>query len=432
MARFEGPKGAPDILPGDGKLPSELYQRVVRTGEDLFSRYGYRLIITPVFEDTALFQRSLIETSEIVNKEMYTFEDRGGRSLTLRPEGTAPVMRAVLEHNLHRAGLPVKLYYSASTFRYEQPQAGRYRVFNQLGVEAIGADGPDIDAEVIELAARFYGALGLQPELILNSIGHPACRAEYLPKLVDFLRSHFDELCEDCRRRTETNPLRTFDCKVPRDREIMGSAPLITDYLCGSCADHFDGVQNLLTSVGIKFRLEPRLVRGLDYYTRTTFTFLAAALGAQDEIGGGGRYDGLSELLGGDPLPGIGFGLGIERILLALRAEGIDAPIGHDVYVAAAGDESRVKVFEIVTGLRSAGWTVDFDQTARSLKGQLRSADRIQARFTVIVGERELSEGRYTVRDMTTGEEQLVPQDQLTDYLRAQLDASRLKEKHRL
>lgn len=421
MARFEGPKGAPDILPGDDKLPSELYQRVVRTGEDLFSRYGYRLIVTPVFEDTALFQRSLIETSEIVNKEMYTFEDRGGRSLTLRPEGTAPVMRGVLEHNLHRAGLPVKLYYTASTFRYEQPQAGRYRVFNQLGVEAIGADGPDIDAEVIELAAKLYGALGLQPELILNSIGHPACRAEYLPKLVEFLRSHFDELCEDCRRRTETNPLRTFDCKVPGDREIMASAPLITDYLCGSCADHFDGVQNLLTSVGIKFRLEPRLVRGLDYYTRTTFTFLAAGLGAQDEIGGGGRYDGLSELLGGDPLPGIGFGLGIERIVLALRADGIEAPVGHDVYVAAAGDETRGKVFEIVTGLRSAGWAVEFDQTARSLKGQLRSADRIRARFTVIVGERELSEGRYTVRDMTTGEEQLVPQDQLTDYLRAQL-----------
>jgi histidyl-tRNA synthetase len=418
MAKFEAPKGTLDILPGGSKVPSELYQHVVRTGEDLFQRYGYRLIVTPVFEDTDLFQRSLVETSEIVNKEMYSFTDRSGRSLTLRPEGTAPVLRAVLEHNLHKAGLPLKLFYTASSFRYEQPQSGRYRAFNQLGVEAIGSDEPVLDAEVIELASRLYEALGLQPELLLNSTGHPGCRGEYLPKLVEFLRAHFDELDEDCRRRTETNPLRTFDCKVPRDQEILADAPLITDYLCGSCADHFEAVQDILTSVGIKFQLNPRLVRGLDYYTRTTFTFVSSGLGAQDEVGGGGRYDGLSELLGGDPLPGIGFGLGIERIVLALQSEGIEFPSSIDVYVVSVGEEFRRKVFEIATGLRSAGWKTDFDQEGRALKRQLKVADKAGARFAVIVGEKELAAGKYTVRDMTSGEEVPVAQEQLTDFLR--------------
>lgn len=422
MPPYEAPKGAPDIVPGAQKVPSELYHHVVRTGEDLFARYGYRLIVTPVFEDTALFQRSLAETSEMVNKEMYSFTDRGGRSLTLRPEGTAPVIRAVLEHNLHRAGLPLKLYYTAPSFRYEQPQAGRYRAFTQLGVEAIGSEEPVVDAEVIELGSRFYGGLGLQPELLLNTIGHPGCRAVYLPKLVEFLRSHFDELDEDCRRKIETNPLRTFDCKVPRDREILAEAPLITDYLCGSCADHFEAVQELLTSVGIKFQLDPRLVRGLDYYTRTTFVFIAAGLGAQDEVGGGGRYDGLSELLGGESLPGIGFGLGVERIVLALQADGIEAPDSLDVYVVAVGDEVRKRVFEIATGLRSAGWKTDFDQAARALKGQLKAADRAAAKFAVIVGERELADGRYTVRNMETGHEEPVLLDQLTDYLKDELN----------
>ncbi|MGH3369591.1 MAG: histidine--tRNA ligase, partial [Nocardioidaceae bacterium] len=351
MAKFEAPRGAPDILPPRAKV----HRRVVRTAEDLFARYGYRPIEPPIFEVTEVFERGLEAGSDIVTKEMYTFTDKGGRSLTLRPEATASVVRAVLEHGLDRGALPVKLSYSGPMFRHERPQAGRQRQFTQVGVEALGSPGPDIDAEVVELASAVLRDAGLDTTLQLNSIGHPACRAAYLPRLVAYLEANRERLCADCRRKIETNPLRTFDCRVPGDREVLRGAPLISDHLCDECREHFDAVQGLLKDGGVDFRLEPRLVRGLDYYTRTTFAYLAEGLGAQNEVGGGGRYDGLSEQLGGGPLPGIGFALGIDRIALALEAEGEETATGLDVYVASVGEEARRRAFVIATDLRRRG-----------------------------------------------------------------------------
>ncbi len=415
MAKFEAPRGAPDILPPRAKV----HRRVVRTAEDLFARYGYRPIEPPIFEVTEVFERGLEAGSDIVTKEMYTFTDKGGRSLTLRPEATASVVRAVLEHGLDRGALPVKLSYSGPMFRHERPQAGRQRQFTQVGVEALGSPGPDIDAEVVELASAVLRDAGLDTTLQLNSIGHPACRAAYLPRLVAYLEANRERLCADCRRKIETNPLRTFDCRVPGDREVLRGAPLISDHLCDECREHFDAVQGLLKDGGVDFRLEPRLVRGLDYYTRTTFAYLAEGLGAQNEVGGGGRYDGLSEQLGGGPLPGIGFALGIDRIALALEAEGEETATGLDVYVASVGEEARRRAFVIATDLRRRGLACDLDQDGRGLRTQLKAADRAGARHAVVVGERDLAEGGVTVRDMASGREERVPVDALAAHLEA-------------
>ncbi|MGH2703812.1 MAG: histidine--tRNA ligase [Actinomycetota bacterium] len=415
MAKFEAPRGAPDILPPRAKV----HRRVVRTAEDLFARYGYRPIEPPIFEVTEVFERGLEAGSDIVTKEMYTFTDKGGRSLTLRPEATASVVRAVLEHGLDRGALPVKLSYSGPMFRHERPQAGRQRQFTQVGVEALGSPGPDIDAEVVELASAVLRDAGLDTTLQLNSIGHPACRAAYLPRLVAYLEANRERLCADCRRKIETNPLRTFDCRVPGDREVLRGAPLISDHLCDECREHFDAVQGLLKDGGVDFRLEPRLVRGLDYYTRTTFAYLAEGLGAQNEVGGGGRYDGLSEQLGGGPLPGIGFALGIDRIALALEAEGEETATGLDVYVASVGEEARRRAFVIATDLRRRGLACDLDLDGRGLRTQLKAADRAGARHAVVVGERDLAEGGVTVRDMASGREERVPVDALAAHLEA-------------
>lgn len=414
MPTYKAPRGAPDLIPPR----AEQMQALVRTCEDLFKTYGYGRIDTPVFEDTALFERGLEENSDLVTKEMYTFSDRSDRSLTLRPEGTAPVIRAVLEHNLHKGRKPLKLYYTAPSFRYERPQAGRQRAFLQLGVEAVGSAGPEIDAEVIELGSAVFAKLGIEVKLLLNSIGHPECRAKYLPILTEYLEAHRDQLCEDCQRKIEKNPLRTFDCKVPSDRKIMASAPLITYYLCDDCAEHFEGVRRLLDHSGVVFNLEPRLVRGLDYYTRTTFAWVASGLGSQDEAGGGGRYDGLSELLGGPSLPGIGFGLGADRMLLALDKSGALTDVPLEVFVAHAGKEQLEHALKLASRLRGEGLSTDVDFDSRSLSSQFKAADRIGARHVVVVGERELSSGQYTVREMSSGVETPVPEGELVKFLK--------------
>ncbi|MGI8426949.1 MAG: histidine--tRNA ligase [Actinomycetota bacterium] len=418
-SRISGPKGAPDLLPPDSRRHEEIISAAIRA----FRLWGFHRIDTPVFESTELFERGLAAASDIVTKEMYTFKDKGGRSLTLRPDMTAPVLRATLEHGLDRKGLPVKLYYVSPIFRHERPQAGRYRQFWQAGVEVLGSPGPGVDAEVIGLAAEVYSQLGLTGvTLKLNSIGHPECRALYLPLLLDYLNAHEAELCSDCRRKLHANPLRTFDCKVPEDRKVMENAPVIVDHLCVECKEHYEAVKLLLTTINVEFVEDPTLVRGLDYYTRTAFEFVAEGLGSQDAVGAGGRYDGLSEQIGGPSLPGIGFGLGVERIALAIEQltpeDATLRPQPLDVFVVSVGAPAQKPAFELVTKLRREGISADLDHSGRAIKGQFKMADRSGARWAVVIGEKELAGSVYTLKDMQTGDETSVPAIQLVRQLR--------------
>ena len=409
------PKGTRDLLPPE----SWAWQSVVRLAMDTFAQAGYAPIETPIFEHTEVFERGVGEATEVVGKQMYTFLDRGERSLTLRPEGTAPVMRAVLEHNLHRASLPIKLSYAGPMFRQERPQKGRYRQFFQVGIEAIGSDDPRLDAEVIEVGTRFYTAAGVQTKLMLNSIGHqdPSCRQGYIKLLVEYLEANSAALAADDRERIAANPLRTFDSKEAKTNEVMAGAPMITDHLCASCAEHFDSVKGLLEDVGVHYELAPSLVRGLDYYTRTAFEWVGAGLGSQDAVGGGGRYDGLSESLGGPPLPGIGIAPGIDRIMLSRGAE--DERGGRvQVYVVALGESAKTESFRLVTRLRAAGLGADLDLMGRSMKGQMKDASRSGARWAVILGDEEMASGEVTLKDLQTGEQETMPGDQLEARVR--------------
>jgi histidyl-tRNA synthetase len=413
-SKISAPKGAPDLVPPK----SALHDRIIEAAVRRFLLYGYRRIETPVFEATELFERGLEQESEIVTKQMYTFTDRGGRSLTLRPDMTAPVVRAIVEHGLDRQGLPVKLYYVAPIFRQERPQAGRQRQFTQVGVEAVGSPAAELDAEVVKLADDIYRDLKLDARLSLNSVGHPGCRAGYIPLLQEFLRKHADRLCEDCGRKIETNPLRTFDCKHEEDQEILKEAPYITDHLCGPCRDHYDSVKELLKELGVDFAEDPTLVRGLDYYTRTAFEFVASGLGSQDAVGGGGRYDGLAEQLGGPPLPGIGFGLGVERIALALTTAGAEPETSLDVFVVSLGDRGRRQALKVASNIREAGISADLDFAGRALGGQFKTANRRGAAWAIVIGDKELDAGRYTVRRMSTGKESSVAHDQIVTFLK--------------
>ena len=406
---LSAPKGTRDILPPE----SWQWQEVLRLAMDTFARAGYAPIDTPIFEHTEVFERGVGEATEVVGKQMYTFTDRGGRSLTLRPEGTAPVMRAVLEHNLHRGSLPIKLSYAGPMFRQERPQKGRYRQFFQVGIEAIGSDDPRVDAEIIEVGTRFYRAAGVETRLLLNSIGHvdPSCRQGYVKVLVEYLESNETALAAEDRERIGTNPLRTFDSKEAATVAVMEGAPVITDHLCGSCREHFEAVKGLLEDVGVGYELNPRLVRGLDYYTRTAFEWVAAGLGSQDAVGGGGRYDGLSESLGGPPLPGIGIAPGIDRILLARSAEELGS--GVDVYVVALGEEAKRAAFRLVTELRGRGVGADLDLMDRSMKGQMKDASRSGARWAVIMGDEEITAGTAALKDLESGEQRNVTFEEL-------------------
>jgi histidyl-tRNA synthetase len=402
------PRGTQDFLPP----ASERFSAIERLGAEIFERAGYGRAITPMFEDTALFVRGVGEATDIVNKEMYTFDDRSDNSLTLRPEGTAPVMRAIVTHHLWDNGLPIKLYYDAAMFRYERPQKGRHRQHHQLGIEAVGSEDPALDAEVIAVGWQLLQRAGTgEVTLLLNSMGHPGCRADYVPQLRAFLELHREELDADCKRRMVQNPLRVFDCKVPADQAILEHAPLLSDFLCEDCRAHLAAVQGFLDDAGIKFEAAPRLVRGFDYYTRTTFEYRSSALeAAQNAVGGGGRYDGLVEEIGGPPLPGIGFGLGIERIMLAQEAAGnAPEPATIACFVIPLDADARAEAVRLTGSIRSAGVSADMAYVERGLKTQLKHADRIGAHFTALIGAKELAARAATLRDMTSGEQVEVP-----------------------
>jgi histidyl-tRNA synthetase len=418
MTLFGAPKGTFDLLP-----PRSAAFLAVREGLAAPARRaGYGYVETPVFEDTALFERGVGESTDVVSKEMYTFDDKGGRSLTLRPEGTASVLRAVLEHSLHKGGLPVKLWYSGSFFRYERPQAGRYRHFSQVGAEALGMDDPGLDAELIALAAQAYADLGLtQVRLLMNSLGDATCRPVYRDKLQEFLRGL--DLDADTRRRVEINPLRVLDDKRPQVIAQLGDAPLVGDSLCDACREHYDAVRDLLRDLKVEWEEAPRLVRGLDYYTRTTFEFVHDGLGAQSAVGGGGRYDGLSESIGGPPLPGVGWALGVDRTVLALDAEGVELPTppSCQVFGVPIGDAAKRKLFGLVADLRNRGIAADLAYGDRGMKGAMKAADRSGAAYAVVLGERDLEAGVAQVKDLASGEQTALPWDGLAADLQRRI-----------
>ncbi|MCX8125905.1 MAG: histidine--tRNA ligase [Dehalococcoidia bacterium] len=415
---FKAPRGTADILPAE-----QSYWRFVETkAAAICDLYGYRRLDTPVFEDYNLFVRSVGEGTDIVTKEMYTFEDRSGHLMALRPEGTAPVCRAYLQHGMHNLPQPVKLYYIAAIFRYERPQAGRYRQHHQFGCEAIGDADPAVDAEVIDLLWQFYKSLGLKGlSLHLNSIGCRVCRPSYIQELRNYYSGILEQLCPDCRSRFEKNPLRLLDCKEPACQAAADAAPSTLQSLCQECGQHHASLQNYLLRLDIDFKLDHRLVRGLDYYTRTVFEVQTREAGAQTALGGGGRYDNLIEDLGGRPTPAVGFGTGIERIIqnLISQKSPVPPPTNPTVYVAFAGEPARNTAFSVATDLRRSGISTVVALSSRSLKAQLKQADALQARYAVIIGEEELARSTVTLRDMGTGEQTTVPLSELTTRLTA-------------
>ncbi|MBA3251636.1 MAG: histidine--tRNA ligase [Geodermatophilaceae bacterium] len=415
---FTAPKGTYDLLPPHSE--EFLAVRAALVAPARLAGYGY--IETPIFEDTALFARGVGESTDVVSKEMYTFDDKGGRSLSLRPEGTAGVMRAVLEHHLYAGPLPVKLWAAGPSFRYERPQAGRFRHFTQVDIEAIGLDDPTLDAEVLALADDGFRAAGLTGfRLLLTSLGDAACRPAYRKLLQEYLRDV--DLDEDTRRRVELNPLRVLDDKRAQVQEQLAEAPLMVDHLCADCAAHYDVVRERLAGLGVRWAEAPRLVRGLDYYTRTTFEFVHDGLGAQSAIGGGGRYDGLSALLGGPDLPGVGWALGVDRVLLARRAEGVPAVESTRcaVFAVPLGEVATARLSAVVGALRRAGLAADMAYGGRGLKGAMKSADRSGAAYAVVLGERDLAAGVAQVKDLRTGEQQAVDLDSLVTTLQEKL-----------
>ncbi|TVP85446.1 MAG: histidine--tRNA ligase [Alkalicoccus sp.] len=408
---FSIPRGTQDILPGD----SEKWQIIEAKAHDLCRRYNYREIRTPIFEQTALFARGVGDTTDIVQKEMYEFKDRGGRSLTLRPEGTAPVVRSYVEQKMHGwVNQPVKLYYTGPMFRYERPQSGRMRQFVQFGVEALGSADPAVDAEVIALAMEFYKELGLNNlKLIINSLGDKESREAHRSALVNHFAPRIDEFCSDCRARLDKNPLRILDCKVDREHELMTDAPSILDYLNEESRKYFKDVQEFLEEMGINYEIDAGLVRGLDYYNNTAFEIMidGEGFGAITTLAGGGRYNGLVEDIGGPETPGIGFALSIERLLMALEVQGVDLIREHnlDVYIAALGEKARKKVPALLHQLRAAGFSADADYMDRKMKGQMKAANRQQAKYVLILGDDELAENKINVKNMQDGTQSLEP-----------------------
>ncbi|WP_406492661.1 histidine--tRNA ligase [Streptomyces sp. NBC_00846] len=419
MSTFKAPKGTYDLTPPD----SAKYLAVREAIAAPLKNSGYGYIETPGFEDVALFSRGVGESTDIVTKEMYTLTTKGGSQLALRPEGTASVLRAALEANLHKLGnLPVKLWYSGSYYRYERPQKGRYRHFSQVGAEAIGAEDPALDAELIILADQAYRTLGLRNfRILLNSLGDKECRPVYRDALQGFLREL--DLDEETRRRIEINPLRVLDDKRPEVQKQLAGAPVLRDYLCDACKAYHEEVRDLLSAAGVVYEDDEKLVRGLDYYTRTTFEFVHDGLGSQSAVGGGGRYDGLSEMIGGPALPSVGWALGVDRTVLALEAEGIELelPAATSVFAVPLGEEARRALFGIVTQLRREGVAADFAYGNRGLKGAMKSANRSGARFTIVAGERDLAEDVVQLKDMESGEQTAVPLADVAGTIRERL-----------
>lgn len=408
--KYSAPKGTVDLV-GSSAFA---WEHLTQVAQRVFGQYGYAPIYTPIFENTEVFTRGIGEATDVVGKEMYTFLDKGERSITLRPENTAAVVRAAIEGSLTANGATAKLYYAGPMFRYERPQKGRQRQFYQVGAEALGFDSPEADAEMIIMLWRYFTELGFPStamRLLLNSMGDPACRPAYRDSVANYIRAHADRLCEECNRRADTNPLRAFDCKNPGCRATMADAPKIHEALCPACGTHHNRVRELLDLAGIPYVLDPSLVRGLDYYTRTVFEVqVDTGLGSQNAIGGGGRYDGLFESLGGKPTPGIGFAVGFERIVLALEALGVTFPDRSkaDVFVAYADGALKTEAFTLVTSLRDAGVRAALDLTDRPLKSQIRQADRLGVAHAIILGPDEFAAGNAVLRDMAQGLERHV------------------------
>lgn len=408
------PKGTKDVLPQD----SYKWQYVESVAREVATLFNLKEIRTPTFEHTELFNRGVGETTDVVTKEMYTFKDKGDRSITLKPEGTAGVGRSYIENGLGNAVLPAKMYYIIPAFRYERPQAGRLREFHQFGVEVYGSSNAQTDAETILIADTLLKKLGLQVKLCINSIGCPACRAAYNQALKNYFEPHLGALCNDCRTRFEKNPLRLLDCKEEGCKAVNKDAPQILDYLCEECSAHFEEVKSCLDLAGVAYEIDPRIVRGLDYYTRTVFEFVSTSIGAQGTVCGGGRYDGLIEQLGGKPTPAVGFAAGIERLLMVMEQSGvkIPEPMKPTVYLAGMDKDCRKKAFELASLLREHGVIAEIDLMERSLKAQFKYADKLGAKYVAVIGGNELAEGRANVKFMETGESVSVSFDDIVEY----------------
>jgi len=414
--KTHAPKGTYDLLPENASRWRYLENQIHK----IFREYGFGEVRTPIFEHTELFQRGIGETTDIVEKEMFTFSDRGDRSITLRPEGTASVVRAFIEHNLAGPGAMAKLYYLGPMFRCEAPQAGRFRQFVQFGAETLGSNDPRVDAEIIALAVNFYRRLGIDDlDINLNSIGCPQCRPAYRQRLLEHLKPRAAQMCPNCQRRLERNPLRLLDCKNTTCQQLTVDIPLITETLCDDCGSHFEKLRQLLDSTGINYRINPRLVRGFDYYTKTVFEILAGDLGAQNALCGGGRYDGLVEMCGGKPTPGIGFAAGMERLMMVLEARQLLPEIDDrpHLYLAPLGEEAQQIIFPLCIRLRGSGWIVETDLQGKSLKAQMKVADKLGARLTGVIGEDEYRAGKILMRNMETGEQELIDLAALDEYL---------------
>lgn len=397
-------KGTKDVLPKD----VHKNQYIEATALDIASKFGYKEIRTPVFEHTELFQRGVGDTTDVVQKEMYTFDDKGGRSITLRPEGTSGAVRSYLENGLCNEALPQKVCYLTSCYRYEKPQAGRLREFHQFGVECFGSASPLADAEIIALAKSLFDTLGVKDlSLEINSIGCPTCRAEYHKALKEYFSSRKDELCDTCKSRLDRNPMRILDCKSPICHEIAEGAPVVIDYLCDECKEHFENVQKYLNAQNIEYTINPQIVRGLDYYTKTVFEFVSNSIGAQGTVCGGGRYDGLVEELGGQHTPSLGCAIGIERLMLLMEAQGCEFPEAEkpDLFIVALGEKATLKAVEIAKDMREEGFSALLDLNQRSVRAQMKYADKLGAKFNVVIGDNEVEAKTAKLKNMQTGEE---------------------------
>lgn len=402
------PKGTKDIL------PNQVYKwhHVENAFREACDRYVIKEMRTPVFEHTELFARGVGDTTDIVEKQMYTFEDYGKRSITLKPEGTSPIVRSFVEHKLYAEVQPSKYYYIIPCFRYEKPQSGRLREFHQMGIEIFGTDNMMADAEVIGFASDFLSSMGIDDlELRINSIGCPECRETYRNALREFLKDKYDDLCDTCKGRYERNPMRILDCKSPECQALVQGAPYMLDYLCEDCATAFDDLKKNLDAMGIEYIVDPGIVRGLDYYTKTAFEFVSNKIGAQGTVCGGGRYDNLIELIGGPPIPGVGFGMGIERLLMLMEATGkeIPAPQNLDVFIAVMGERAKLFGLKLMRDLRKQGVKAEMDSLGRNIKGQFKYADRLEAKYTVVIGDNELDQNLVSIKNMGTSEQKQVP-----------------------
>ena len=401
------PRGTEDILPNDSKI----WRLIENTAHEICAKYGYKEIRTPVFEDTSLFSRGVGDTTDVVQKEMYTFNDKGGRSITLRPEGTASLVRSYIENSLYANPQPTKLYYLISCYRYEKPQSGRLREFHQFGLECFGSDSSATDAEIITLAFDFFKTLGVKDlSLNLNSIGCEKCKPKYNEELKKYFSSHIDKLCDTCKDRLEKNPMRIIDCKSPVCQEVCADAPRMIDYLCEDCDSHFNQLTSYLDKLNIKYAIDPNIVRGLDYYTKTVFEITSDALGAQSTVCGGGRYNGLVEELGGKPTPGIGFAMGIERLILILKSQGIELgeSLGPNIFVASIGDNASLTAQKLVYDLRNKGLWAERDLCDRSVKAQMKYANKLGACYSIVIGDDEVLNNKASLKNMGTDEETVV------------------------